>query len=108
MTQNTFFVEWLNNNELQVFISIRSLKFLNQCLCNGSTSFKPFELRSPNDDTFEKLLMIKSNHHSKSVNNLNIADQLSKIRKYQRSFHFTGSYYVACSSSTKYVGRSDV
>ena len=42
MTQNTFFVEWLNNNELQVFISIRSLKFLNQCLCNGSTSFKPF------------------------------------------------------------------
>ena len=42
MTQNTFFVEWLNNNELPVFISIRSLKFLKQCLCNGSTSFKPF------------------------------------------------------------------
>ena len=40
--KNTFFVGWPNYNELQVFIIIRSLKFLNQCLCNGSTSFKPF------------------------------------------------------------------
>ena len=42
-----------------------------------------FELCSLKDDTFEKLMMIKSNHHSKFVNNLKIADQLSKILKYQ-------------------------
>ena len=42
-----------------------------------------YELCSLKDDTFEKLRMIKSNHHSKSVNNLKITDQLSKILKYQ-------------------------
>ena len=52
------------------FFSIISLKFLNQCLCDGSTSFKPFRIMLPQNDTFEKLMMIKSNHHSKSVNNL--------------------------------------
>ena len=56
-----------------MFISIRSQHFLNHCLCNGSTSFKPFELCSLEDDTFEKLMMI--NHHNKSVNNFKIADQ---------------------------------
>ena len=34
---------------------------------HGSTGFKPFELRSLKDDNFEKLMMIKSNHHSKYV-----------------------------------------
>ena len=37
----------------------------------------------PQNDTFEKLMMIKSNHHSKSVNNLKKADQLRRILKYQ-------------------------
>ena len=37
-----------------------------------------FELCSLKDDTFEKVMMIKSNHQSKSVNNLKTADQLSK------------------------------
>ena len=76
MTQKYIFVEWLNNNELQVFISIRSQIFLYQYLCNGS-KFKVlshFELCSLNDDNFEKLMMIKSNDNSKSVNNLEIAD----------------------------------
>ena len=66
-----------------------------------------FGLYSLKDDTFDKL-MIKSNHHSKSVNNLKIADQLSKILEVPDNFHLTVSYYVACSSSIKYAGRSDV
>ena len=60
----------INNSELQeeVFISITSLKYLNQCLRNGSISFKPFKISFLKNDTFEKLMMIKSNHHSKSDN----------------------------------------
>ena len=43
-----------------------------------------FELCSLKDDTFEKLMVIKSNHHSKYVNNLKIADHWKKILKYQK------------------------
>ena len=57
-----------------------------------------FKLCSLKDDTFEKLMMIKSNHHSKFVNNLKIADQLTKILKYQ-----TISIYVAYPSTIKYA-----
>ena len=62
-----------------------------------------FELCSLRYDTFEKLMMIKL---VKSVNNLKIADQA----KYEvpDNFHFTVSYYVACSSSIKYAVRPDV
>ena len=69
-----------------------------------------FELCSLKDDTFEKRMMIKSNHCSKSVSNLKIADQLSKILAYNvpDNLHFTVSYYVAYPSSIEYAGRSDV
>ena len=48
-----------------MFISIRSVKFLNQCLCMVAQVLSHFDLCSLKDDTFEKLMMIKSNHHSK-------------------------------------------
>ena len=89
MTQNAFFVEWLNNNELQVFILIRSLNFLFNVCAKIAQVLSLFQLCSLKDDTFEKLIVIKSNnffqkgHHSKSVNNLKIADHLCKILKYQ-------------------------
>ena len=47
-----------------------------------------FKLWSLKDDTFEKLFMIKSNHHSKSVNNLKIADQLRKILSTRRALFY--------------------
>ena len=50
-----------------MFISIRSVKILNQCLCMVAQVLSHFELFSLKDDTFEKLMMIKSNHHSKYV-----------------------------------------
>ena len=69
-----------------------------------------FELCSLTDETFEKLLMIISNHQSIYVNNLKIADQLSKILKYQTIsvLLYPAMYIVAYPSSLKYAGRSDV
>ena len=75
MTQKYFFIEWLND-KLQVFISIISLIFLNVCAMVAPI-LSHFELCSLKDDTFEKRMMSKSNYHSKPVNNLKIADQLS-------------------------------
>ena len=61
MTQNTFFVEWPNYNELQVFIIIRSLIFLNQIVCAMvAPVLSHFELCSLKYDTFEKLMTNKS------------------------------------------------
>ena len=66
MTQKIHFCG-MENNELQVFISIRSLKFLNQCFAMVAPVLSHLELCSLKDETFEKLMMIKSNHHSKSL-----------------------------------------
>ena len=67
-----------------------------------------FELCSLKDDTFETIMIIKSNHHSISVNNLKNSWTTEQNIEVPDNFHFTVSYYVAYPSSIKYAGISDV